>query len=216
MLSKDTRQGILVLTLVLASLYLNLSLIEVVRQVKHVRKQQHVGEVRPENSYSYTGKDQPVRLPIERKQVKMTIEESTRYSIMDPEAEMEWLWTGPVGDHAVRLGEGRRGYVVAMFHELHCLRLMRKALESGRWSHMGKGAQGHMHHCFVYLRQWTLCSADVTLEPGDFTKRNLTLERTGATHTCYDWFPVYDRVTAGWEDWEEYRISLGVPDRTLG
>jgi hypothetical protein len=166
---------------------------------------------------AYLGADHPERIPgVERQRVKMVVEDSVRYSIMDPESTMEWLWTGPVGDHAIRLGSIQRGYTISMFHQLHCLRIMQHSLQRGRWSRLGEGSKEHLHHCFIYLRQWTLCSADTTLEPGDFTKRNFTLERTGGTHTCFDWEPVYDRVNEAWETWEDYRIAHGVPEQTLG
>lgn len=143
----------------------------------------------------------------------MVVEESARYALTSPEAQAEWVWTGPVGDHAIRLGAGQHGFAVAMFHEMHCLRIMRRTLASGAYPRLDPVQRGHLHHCFEYLRQWTLCAADITLEPGDFTKRNFTTERIGATHTCREWEPVYDMVNAGWDSWEEYRIAHGVPEQ---
>lgn len=145
----------------------------------------------------------------------MVVEESVRYSLTNPEAELEWIWTGPIGDHAIRLGEGQRGFELSMFHQMHCLRLIRRPLESGRYHSLTPSEQSHVHHCFNYLRQWTLCSADVTLEPGDFTQRNFTMERVGATHTCWDWKPVYDMVNTAWVAWEEYRVVHGLPEWPL-
>lgn len=235
MLSKDSRQTLLLLILISTSLYLNFSLVDLVKQIKHARRLRlQVEKVRPEDSYcmlhatvqmreqrlmmsiAYIAEDHPLRLPIERKLIKMVAEESVRYSITDPEAEMEWLWTGPVGDHSIRLGSEQRGFTIAMFHQLHCLRITREALMFNNWTAFPHGAREHLNHCFTYIRMWTLCDADTTLEPGDFTKRNFTLERTGGTHTCYDWEAVYDRVNEGWDQWEEYRIAHGVPPQTLG
>ncbi|KAF7792945.1 hypothetical protein EIP86_004048 [Pleurotus ostreatoroseus] len=141
----------------------------------------------------------------------MAVEESVRYSLTDPESELEWLWTGPIGDHHVRLGQPRRAFAVPMFHQLHCLRTIRELIDRGGL-HRFPRAYGHVHHCFVYLRQWTLCSADVTLEPGDFMQRNFTIERVGATHTCQDWEPVYDMVADNWKAWERYRDAHGLPE----
>ena len=121
----------------------------------------------------------------------MTVEESTHYGITDPEAEEEWLWTATAGDGHVRIGEENRMFAVAMFHQLHCLRRIRSTLVEG-WGNIPEGRKRHMLHCFNYLRQWTLCDADVTLEKGDFAKRNFTAERRGATHTCIDWLPAYE------------------------
>ncbi|KAG0700586.1 hypothetical protein DFH29DRAFT_615412 [Suillus ampliporus] len=75
-----------------------------------------------------------------------------------------------------------------MFHQLHCLRRFREALT-------GQGSsQGHTHHCLNYLRQSTLCQADLTLEAGDFTTWDFTQRRVGATHVCRDWGALYDYV----------------------
>jgi hypothetical protein len=56
-------------------------------------------------------------------------------------------------------------FFVAMFHQLHCLRLFQAALT-------GQNDQGHAHHCLNYIRQWSLCQADLTLEAGDFTTQD--------------------------------------------
>lgn len=67
---------------------------------------------------------------------------------------------------------------------------------------------GHHHHCFNYLRQSMLCSADITLEPGDFAERNFTEKRIGATHTCQDWEPIYDMVDDNWFQWVKFRDNF--------
>lgn len=128
------------------------------------------------------GDDYPMRLPVHREPVLMAVEESVHYPIAGAEAYEEWLWTGPYGDHVIRLGESYRSFEISMFHQLHCLRSIRQTIERGDFNEQTAFDQGHLHHCFTYLRQWTLCSADVTLEPGDFERRNFTVERTGAVH----------------------------------
>lgn len=60
---------------------------------------------------------------------------------------------------------------------------------------------GHTHHCLNYLRQTTLCSADLTLEPGDFVTRNFETDRVGALHTCRDWSAAYNMMKERWELW---------------
>ncbi|CCM04083.1 uncharacterized protein FIBRA_06242 [Fibroporia radiculosa] len=140
----------------------------------------------------------------------MVAEESVHYPLSDSEAHEEWLWTAPLfGDNHVRLGPDKRVFAVPMFHQLHCLRTMREAIEVGLTS-LSPGLQGHIHHCFTYLRQWTLCSADVTLEPGDFMTRNFTTERVGGTYNCLDWEPVYRAVEANWIDWIQWRDESGL------
>jgi hypothetical protein len=154
-------------------------------------------------------------LPVSRQNVKMVVEESVRYALTAPEAHEEWIWTGPIGDHAIRLGEDQHAFTIAMYHQLHCLRQIRESLARGDFARMHPVAKGHMHHCFNYLQQWMLCAADVTLEPGDFAARNFSAERVGATHVCKDWEPVYAMVDAGWDSWEEYRIAHGVPEQPM-
>ena len=159
---------------------------------------------------AFIGSDHPKRLPIEEKLIKMTVQESVHYDIMAPEAETEWLWTATIGDGHVRIGKEQRMFAVAMFHELHCLRAIRGAIEKG-WNNTSHARQAHILHCYNYLRQWTLCAADATLEPGDFTKRNFTTERIGATHTCIDWTAAYEMMSEKWSEWDKFRIEHGIP-----
>lgn len=140
----------------------------------------------------------------------MQVEESVHYSLTDQEAYAEWLYTAPLGDNHIRLGPDMRAFAVAMFHELHCLRGIREALEGGLAS-LPVVQQEHIHHCFNYLRQWILCAADVTLEPGDFMTRNFTTERFGAKHICRDWEPVYDIVNVKWDEWDRFREAHDLP-----
>ena len=159
---------------------------------------------------AFIGSDHPEHLPISRRRVRMSVEESVHYDVTLPEAALEWLYTAPLGDNDVRLGPDRRLFAVAMFHELHCFRGIREALDGGL-ANLPALLQGHVNHCFNYLRQWTLCAADVTLEHGDFTQRNFTTQRVGATHTCVDWDPVYDMVGTNWHDWSHFREANGLP-----
>ena len=161
-------------------------------------------------SAALIGPDHPANLPVERPKVRITVEESVHFALANPESAHEYLWTAPYGDNHIRLGPDMRAFAVAMFHQLHCLRGTQAALKMG-WGKMRPGAQEHLHHCFNYIRQWTLCDADLTLEPGDFAQRNFTTERVGATHTCTDWQPIYDMVNDRWFKWEDYRVAHGVP-----
>ncbi|KAF8487758.1 hypothetical protein JB92DRAFT_3090881 [Gautieria morchelliformis] len=205
------RTTFLVALLIASSIYSNVALIKVAQSVRMAWKSHNPirSPLKPLGSYSFIGSDHPEHLPIPRRAVRMTVEESVHYDISQPEAEMEWLYTAPLGDNDVRLGPERRLFAVAMFHELHCLRGIREALDGGLAS-LPALLQGHVNHCFNYLRQWTLCGADVTLEPGDFAQRNFTTQRTGATHTCPDWEPVYEMVGANWFEWERFREANGL------
>ncbi|KAH8093972.1 hypothetical protein BXZ70DRAFT_1010294 [Cristinia sonorae] len=202
----------LLICLAAASVLVDLSLVQHAREIiaaskletKYTEKPQ-----RPVESYSFLYPDNPHQLPVPRPKVRITVEESVHFDLTQPESADEWLWTAPFGDNHVRLGPNMTGFAVAMFHQLHCLRGAQNALVRG-WSTMSPRAREHLHHCFNYIRQWILCDADVTLEPGDFTKRNFTVERFGAEHTCVDWRPIYDLVNERWFAWDAYRKEWGV------
>lgn len=199
--------------LTVACLYLTRTLIELAQDVKALLDMQDRKKYisKPLETYSFVGTDHPKGLPVSEKLVKMTVEESAHYGITDPEAEEEWLWTGTTGDGHVRIGEEKRMFAVAMFHQLHCLRRIRSTLVE-RWGNIPEGRKRHILHCFNYLRQWTLCNADVTLEKGDFARRNFTTERRGATHTCIDWVPAYEYMTEKWFEWEEFKRVNNIPE----
>ena len=78
---------------------------------------------------------------------------------------------------------------------------------------MGPGGQRHIHHCFNYLRQWTLCDADATLEPGDFEERDFGRARESGVRACLDWERVYGAVEGNWGEWVAFRDARGLtPD----
>nr|GAT60886.1 predicted protein [Mycena chlorophos] len=134
-----------------------------------------------EGFYSYVGDDFPPNLPgvpLDDR-VQMVVEESSHYSFL-PEAREAWYTAFPDGFGAIRLGHHHRVFYVSMYHELHCLQQFRDTLVD-----VGPRVDwGHLHHCLNYIRQRALCQADLTLEPGDFTKRDFARDRwrrTGAT-----------------------------------
>lgn len=146
-----------------------------------------------QQNFTFIGDDFPESLVPDAGKVRFVEEESVRFALDLPEAKIEWLSTSPPGTGFVALGAENRGFFVAMFHQLHCLRLFRAALT-------GQNNQKHTHHCLNYLRQWSLCQADLTLEPGDFTTRDFEQHRVGATHVCKDWGELYDSVSVNWRD----------------
>jgi hypothetical protein len=130
----------------------------------------------------------------------MVVEESVHYPLLGEEAEDEWISNSPVGTGNLAYGSTHRSLYVAMFHELHCVRQIRRRLANPK----GKIGIGHARHCLQYLREATLCQADTTLERGDFMKRNFTEEPIGATHICRDWTEVYTEIRAQFIDWFQY------------
>ncbi|KAK0214240.1 hypothetical protein EDD85DRAFT_943265 [Armillaria nabsnona] len=91
------------------------------------------------------------------------------------------------------LGPDNRLFLAEMFHELHCMRMLNLAFARSRVA-----SEAHNHHCLNYLRQQALCSADLTLEPGDFMERDFVLSRTGSMHVCHDWSAVYSIMADTW------------------
>ncbi|KAH7912746.1 hypothetical protein BJ138DRAFT_1112043 [Hygrophoropsis aurantiaca] len=153
------------------------------------------------NHYTFEGDDFPEVLPIELQPVEMVVEESVHFDLLSPEARLEWLATSPPGTGSIRMGKDNRSFFVSMFHQVHCLRYFRQALN-------GHPEEEHVHHCLNYLRQWTLCQADLTLESGDFISRNFTLQRQGETHVCRDWNTVFDEVSVNWVEWNKVLSDL--------
>ncbi|KAH9838984.1 uncharacterized protein C8Q71DRAFT_704397 [Rhodofomes roseus] len=199
-----------------ASFYFNVTLLDTAKRVKaaragRLRAQKRFSQsVIDEDAYAWVGDDFPRTFPVDARPVQTTFEESVRYSLSTAEAGDEWLWTAPLaGDNHVRLGPEKRMFAVPMFHELHCLRNMRSAMVDGLDS-LGAVGQAHIHHCFNYLRQWTLCEADVSLEPGNFEERDFEREREGATRMCVDWEPVYSAAERNWDEWVQFRDAHGL------
>ena len=75
------------------------------------------------------------------------------------------------------------GYMMTVFHQLHCLSYLAEHYQQGYGGvELTKEVAHHTAHCFNYLRQGIMCSADTTLEgktdegPGE-----------GSEHECADY-----------------------------
>ncbi|KAK8042504.1 hypothetical protein PG994_012987 [Apiospora phragmitis] len=75
------------------------------------------------------------------------------------------------------------GYMMSAFHQLHCLSYLATHLQQGYAGvNLTEEVAHHTAHCFNYLRQGIMCSADTTLEgktdagPGE-----------GSEHECVDY-----------------------------
>ncbi|OJJ07031.1 hypothetical protein ASPVEDRAFT_88297 [Aspergillus versicolor CBS 583.65] len=97
--------------------------------------------------------------------------------------------------------------VVAVFHQLHCLYLIRRSYYTSTPDSQGKdfdtGIDRHPHvgHCFDYLRQSLLCSADSSLEPTN--ERVNGNPRWGFDRQCRD----YEDVRRWAEKWRAFDIE---------
>ncbi|KAJ4296818.1 hypothetical protein N0V90_006866 [Kalmusia sp. IMI 367209] len=86
---------------------------------------------------------------------------------MDPEGALQ------VTDPAT----GKRGYRVAIevFHQLHCLNLLRQANWKAHYAKLGgdtsaepEDLHGHLDHCIDALRQFVMCQSDTNVFPFRF------------------------------------------------
>jgi hypothetical protein len=73
---------------------------------------------------------------------------------------------------------------VAMFHQMHCLQVLRNTIVQGTPDH-------HAQHCRNLLRQTVLCASDTTLDA--LNSANGT-DGLGSVYVCRDWETVYDFV----------------------
>lgn len=149
---------------------------------------------------SYLGHDYPESLPLLGTVLESVIptiaEESVHYPVLGNASDAEWFSLTSEGYGYVRLGENNRLFMVTMFHEMHCLRVLNKA-----FSKHPVATPGHIQHCLNYLRQGALYSPDLSLEPGNFEEKNFVVERTGATHMCKDWEVVYEAMSESMSRW---------------
>ena len=136
----------------------------------------------------------------------MSIEESRRYGIDEPEAYFEW---GTKDDEGyMRVGPNHRWGSIALTHQKHCLRKFREALSMD--SPPAGPTRTHCEHCLSFVRQHILCAADITLEPGDAFARNFTAERVTGDRECMDAEAFYASMWEGNTRWLEFMRDSSV------
>jgi hypothetical protein len=85
---------------------------------------------------------------------------------------------------------GTNVYSITAFHQLHCLQMMRLAwLTPTELQDPVMFSEEHIDHCYDYLRQAVMCTADSTLEGVD-KGSDLGTEATngwGVVHMCRSW-----------------------------
>ncbi|KAI0180436.1 hypothetical protein GGR52DRAFT_243742 [Hypoxylon sp. FL1284] len=91
--------------------------------------------------------------------------------------EMLNLGLDPDNSLAITDPSGKPGYRVAVevFHQLHCLNLLRQNVYKDHYAPMGGDTsapkhdlQGHLDHCIDALRQFVMCQGDVGVFSFDF------------------------------------------------
>lgn len=148
--------------------------------------------------------DYPELLPvpgIDSEEILMTVEESVHYQIEGEDGRYDWASIEPAGWAYVRLGPDRRAFAYVMGHELHCLHRIRISIAE---PDNPLGSLNHARHCLNYLRQWILCTPDLTLEPFDPLERDFETERVGATHVCQNWKALYEFAADNFDQWREF------------
>lgn len=155
-------------------------------------------------TYSFMDGDRPVDLLVgpdrELKTVEMTFSESARFGLSSDESKANWntLWTNQVGIGYQHPGPFQFRAITGMYHTMHCVNQMQI------WFDIPKHDQEpseHFIHCIHLLKEIFLCNADMTLEKGDFMKRNHTTDRVGETRQCRDWSQVNTLLATEFDEW---------------
>lgn len=139
--------------------------------------------------YTWMGDDHPAQLPIDLPDVSLVLQEGHgHFDLWDDD---EWGSLFP-SDGFARVGPHNRTFVISLYHQFHCLDVIRVGFLVNR-TH----AAQHIQHCLRYLRQILLCHADTTLEP-DIPQMapdgswHHTANGVGAVHRCKDWTKLTD------------------------
>lgn len=166
--------------------------------------------------------------------------DSSTYQKSPAEVAYEWHSAYP-GENLgfVRLGPKKRFFSLALYHQIHCLDSLRKAIlapadvhshadarnEDGNNSHGARDDNGrsktkrdsaHSSHCLNYLRQTILCAADLTLEPETEEGSQDVGEGLAVTHVCRDWSKVHRFVESNFEEWWQGQRTNGSNARGHG
>lgn len=132
----------------------------------------------------------------------LIVEDTVHYQA---NASAEWASLFPAGSGGfVRLGPQNRLFGVSMFHQLHCLDKMRRAViepPPSEWE------SWHTQHCLNYVRQMLLCAASTRVEPvkrgSGFGKESLKVDGLGLEHKCRDWGLLRRVVEQNYERWPD-------------
>jgi hypothetical protein len=107
----------------------------------------------------------------------------SRGYIVAPKNGGQYDLPDPIPDIAIDRHNDGPGYMVSVFHQLHCLSYLAEYYQRGYGGHeLTVEVAHHSAHCFNYIRQGITCNADVTLEghtdagPGE-----------GSEHECVDY-----------------------------
>ncbi len=145
-----------------------------------------------DKSQAYLGQDYPPYYPVSIPHVSLTPENTIHYQIYSEDAKREWSSIFPEGGGFLRLGSDGQLFGFALFHQMHCLARIRRAMSVQQSSE-------HVHHCFNYLRQSILCEANPTIEPviPILGRRSVNAE---IPRVCKDWTQVYELAVENYRE----------------
>ncbi|KAK5120448.1 hypothetical protein LTR85_006387 [Meristemomyces frigidus] len=130
----------------------------------------------------------------------------------------QWEAVNEYHDYPVMLDEdhGTGQYLASLdvFHQLHCLDLLRKSTHPGYYDeHEGSFAgasprviEGHLEHCVETLRQTLMCHGDMSLLTYNWVEgRAMPYPNFNTIHTCKNWdklvaWNMQRDVTTEWVD----------------
>ena len=101
---------------------------------------------------------------------------------------------------SVQLSDGSGEYMAELnvYHQLHCLKVLRQALDPEYYDLPPQHKSEHLDHCLDNLRQLVMCKADVSLQTYDWLDNNpRPFANFVIEHDCYN----FDAI----DDWAEQR-----------
>ncbi|KAJ6519390.1 hypothetical protein C8R45DRAFT_1204574 [Mycena sanguinolenta] len=144
----------------------------------------------------------------------------------DPSDEVDKAWESLYGfayskiprSQAIRLanktypilGDNPTTYMLALdvFHELHCLDEIRKAMYPDYYESSFPMATPHMRHCISSLRQSLMCTADISTIVWQWSEKSQAAkERSDILHTCRDFTKI--------QEWGKQHFAGAMQDMTI-
>ncbi|KAJ7141706.1 hypothetical protein C8R43DRAFT_892595, partial [Mycena crocata] len=100
-------------------------------------------------------------------------------------------------------------YIIALdvFHQLHCLDILRWHLHPGH--NYTQFSMNHVRHCIGAIRQGLMCAADVTPIVWQWsTKLKVAEQRDDVVHVCRDFDRIQDWARRHFEPWGNLSIYI--------
>lgn len=136
----------------------------------------------------------------------MTFQESGAYPLLHPYDITDQSTTNGPWLGVVRMGPQQRAYELTMWHQLHCIRILRTAFMPSSPGVKDEHLHYHVHHCLDRFRQHWLCDADLTLEPSNFMTANFSDVRVHPPRKCNNWQALYSNTERNFVDWRRHAI----------